>query len=105
MQTKEISVEALSGGTSITITNAAATSTQSPVVALPTNHPVGVPVGVTFIPDNKCYGRKGANPVAANDGTDQQFLANTPYRVELMVGERMAFISTLGGTISWTPAS
>ncbi len=105
MNFTEINMDVHTGGLCTLITNAAATSAQSPVVTQPTNHPAGAPVPILITPDNTCYGRKGANPTAVNDGTDQRFVANTPYRIQLMVGERMAFISTGGGTVHWAPNS
>ena len=105
MNYTEITTDVNAGGLCTLITNAAATSTPSPVVTQPSNHPTGAPVPVVFTPDNTCYGRKGANPTAVNDGTDQRFLANNAYRVQLLVGERMAFISTGGGTVHWAPNS
>ncbi|APW37165.1 hypothetical protein RD110_08100 [Rhodoferax koreense] len=105
MNITQITAEALTGGQSTSIVNAAGTSAQSPVVVRPANHPAGVPVKVLVTPDNTCFGRKGTNPTALNDGTDQVFVANTPYRIELMEGERMAFISTAGGTVKWTPGA
>lgn len=105
MHTTEISVEVLSGGQSSSIA-ISATSAQSPVVALPTNHPPGVPVKILFTPSVSCFGRKGSNPTALADGTDQTFLAGNTYRTELLVGDRMAFITSSGsGTVAWTPAA
>lgn len=103
MNYTEISVDVNTGGACTLIANAAATSAQSPVVTLPTGAAPGTPVPVIFTPDNTCYGRKGTSPVAVNDGTDQKFLANNAYRTQLLVGERMAFISTAGGTVHWAP--
>lgn len=103
MNTSEISLESLSGGQSANIALTTA-SAQGPVVTLPTNHPPGgVPVKCNFTPDVDCFYRKGVNPTALSDGTDQQVLAGNTYRTELMVGERLAFIVVAGtGNVKFT---
>lgn len=48
--------------------------------------------------------RKGANPTAVSDGTDQYIPANTPVHVELLVGEQLACILASGtGNAYFTP--
>lgn len=103
MNTTEIAVELLGGGqsTEIALTTASA---QGPVVTLPTNHPPGVPVKCLLSVDATCYGRKGTNPTAVA-ATDQRFPAGT-YRIELMVGERIALIMATGtGSANFTPSA
>lgn len=101
MNAIEISMEALTGGQSVLITLSAA-SAQGPAVTLPTNHPVGVPIKCIMTTDTNCFFRKGANPVAVADGTDQKLLAGNTYRIELLPGERIAAIAAGAGTLSFT---
>lgn len=105
MNITQISAEALSGGQSVKIATSV-TSAQGPVIANPTNHPKGAPVKCLITCDALTFGRNGTNPTALSDGTDQVFAANTPYRVELMEGERMAFIVPSGtGNVYFTPGA
>lgn len=105
MNTSQVSVEALSGGQSVKVATST-TSAQCPVVALPTNHLEGLPVKCTVVVDALSFMRKGANPVAVSDGTDQVLLANTLYRVELLEGERLAVIVPTGtGNVYFTPGA
>lgn len=103
MHNTEISIDLLSGGQSTSIV-LSAVSAQGPVVALPTNHPPGVPVKCTLTPDVNCWMRKGSNPTAVVD-VDQKLLAGNTYRVELLVGERIAAIAGGAGTLSFTPGA
>jgi len=103
MNNVEITLDTDAGGRSTLITVAAATSTQGPIIALPTNWPPGVPVPCIFVPSASMYVRKGANPTAVNDGTDMYVVAGNQYRTQLLVGERLAFINTAGGTVNFTP--
>lgn len=105
MHITAVDLEINNGGACTLITNAAATSAQSPAVAAPTNGSAALPAIVFVTPDNTCYCRKGTNPTAVNDGTDQKLIANVQYRVQLPIGEKMAFISTAGGTVHWAPSS
>lgn len=104
MNLTEISIDLLSGGQSVNIAMTT-TSAQGPVMTLPTNHPpAGVPVKVLLTPDTTCFIRKGSNPTALSDGTDQTLLAGNTYRAELMVGERIAVILASGtGNLKYTP--
>jgi len=105
MNISEVSIEALSGGQSVKVATST-TSAQLPVVALPTNHPEGVPVKCTVVVDAVSFFRKGVNPTAVLDGTDQILLANTLYRVELLEGERLAVIAATGtGNAYFTPGA
>lgn len=105
MNVTQVSAEALSGGQSSKI----ATSTVSalgPVIARATTDPVGVPIKCLILCDVLTFGRKGSSPTALSNGTDQVFAANVPYRVELMDGERMAFIvPTSTGNVYFTPGA
>lgn len=103
MNVVQISAEALSGGQSAKIATTTA-SAQGPVISLGTNQPKGTPVKCLITCDALTFGRKGTNPTALSDGTDQVFVANVPYLVELMEGERMAFIvPTSTGNVYFTP--
>lgn len=103
MNIVQISAAALSGGQSAKIATST-TSAQGPVVSLPDGHPEGVPVKCLITVDALTFGRKGTNPTALSNGTDQVFVANVPYLVELMEGERMAFIvPATTGNVYFTP--
>lgn len=103
MNIVQISAEALGGATSAKITTST-TSAQGPVVSLGTNQLDGTPIKCLITCDVLTFGRKGSNPTALSDGTDQAFVANVPYIVELMEGERMAFIvPTSTGNVYFTP--
>lgn len=105
MQITEITAEVLSGGQSAQIA-ISSTSAQGPLVSAPTNHPTGVPVKCLVTPDTICFCRKGTNPTALSNGTDQILLANTTYRVELLPGERMAFVTaSASGNVYFTPGA
>lgn len=104
MNISEVSMELLAGGQSTQITLSAA-SAQGPVVARPTNHPAGVPIKCTLLPSVACWVRKGTNPTALADGTDQALTAGVIHRVELMEGERIAAIAGGAGTLNFTPGA
>lgn len=105
MNITSISAEALAGGTSSKVA-LSVTSAQGPVIALATNHPKGAPVKCLITLDAAGFIRKGANPTAVSDGTDQYVPASTPFRVELMEGERVACILASGtGNMYFTPAA
>jgi hypothetical protein len=109
MKITEISVEVLSGGQSIKI---ATSTTSAPAggttaATLPTNAVKGAPISYLVTPDATCFVRKGTGTVTAvSDGTDQIMLANNSYRVELMEGEKLAFILASGtGNVYMTPGA
>lgn len=105
MNIVNIAAEALSGGQSVKVA-LSTTSAQGPVVSLPTNHPEGVPVKCLITLDAAGFIRKGTNPTAVSDGTDQYVPANTPFRVELMKNERVAAILATGtGNMYFTPGA
>jgi hypothetical protein len=105
MNVTQVSAEALSGGQSVKVATST-TSAQGPVIVQPTTLPKGVPVKCLVTCDVLTFGRKGSNPTAVSDGTDQVFAANVPYRVELMEGERMAFIVPAStGNVYFTPGA
>lgn len=91
MHVTEITLDIKAGGDSQKIATSTS-SAQSNAVTLPAQHPAGQPVPCTIVADAQCFVRKGANPTAVSDGTDQILLANTLYRVQLMPGEKLAFI-------------
>lgn len=100
-----ISAEALSGGQSAKVALSIA-SAQGPLVSIPTTHPKGVPLKCLVTLDVAGFIRKGTNPTAVADGTDQYVPANTPFRVELMDGERLAAILASGtGNMYFTPGA
>lgn len=103
MNISEISLELNAGGTSQKVAMST-TSAQSAAAALATNEPKGAPLKYVITPDAACFIRKGANPTALSDGTDLYLVANQSYRVELMDGEKMAFIVASGtGNVYITP--
>jgi len=102
MNITPIGLDLNTGGASTEVVLSAA-SAQGPVVTLPTNHPPGVPVKCWITTDVVCWIRKGSNPVAVS-GTDQK-LAVGSWRVELLVGERIAAIAGGAGTLNFTQNS
>lgn len=95
MQTTAISIEALSGGQSSKVA-LTTTSAQGPVVAQPAGVPAGTAIRCSLVLDAAGFFRKGANPTAVADGTDQLIPANTMVFVQLMPGERLAFVLASG---------
>lgn len=82
------------GGTSQAIA-VGAVSAQSAVIQ-------AASVIVTPMVDVFC--RRGVNPVALADGSDQILLAGFSYRVAgLVAGDRIAFIAAAAGTVYLTP--
>lgn len=103
MNSIEISLDLNTGGTSQKIA-ISATSAQSNAAAAGSSENKGGPIKYVITPDTDCFVRKGANPTAVSDGTDQLLKANTRYRVELMDGEKMAFVtSAAAGFVYITP--
>ena len=103
MYTTEITIDVKAGGDSAQIATSTA-SAQGPVVAQPTGHPIGEPVPCTVLSETLCFIRKGANPTALSNGTDQAIPANTLIRFGLMAGERIAVIVATGtGNVYFTP--
>jgi hypothetical protein len=100
-----IAAEALSGGQSQKVA-LSTTSAQTAAVSTPTGLPVGVPIKCLLTLDAAGFIRKGADPTAVSDGTDQYVPANTPFRVELMAGEKVAAILGTGtGNMYFTPGA
>jgi hypothetical protein len=96
----EITVEALTGGQSTKV----ALSTVSAQTAAVSAAVKGVPVRCLVTLDATGFVRKGTNPTAVADGTDQILLANNTYRVELMDGEKLAVVLAAGtGNLYFTP--
>jgi hypothetical protein len=89
----EISIEITTGGTSQKVA-ISGTSAQSAAAAASSTESKGVPIRYLLTADVNCFVRKGSNPTAVSDGTDQILIANQTYRVELMDGEKLAFITT-----------
>lgn len=102
MHVTQVGLDLNTGGASTEVVLSAA-SAQGPVVTLPTNHPPGVPVKCLITTDVTCWLRKGSNPTAVS-GTDQKLVAGT-YRIELLVGERIAAIAGGAGTLNFTQNS
>jgi hypothetical protein len=99
----EISLELNTGGTSQKLAISAA-SAQSNAAAAGSSENKGGPIKYLVTPDTACFVRKGANPTAVADGTDQYLSAGQAYRVELMDGEKMAFITSgATGSVYITP--
>lgn len=83
------------GGTSQAI-SVSATSAQSAAVVSPGS--------VVVTPTVDVFVRRGTNPTALANGTDQILLAGFSYRVgNLAEGERLAFIAASAGTVYVTP--
>ena len=102
MNVVEISIGLTDGGTSQKVAMST-TSAQSTAAAAATGESKGVPIKYLITPDAACFVRKGPNPTAVAD-TDQYLSANQTYRVELMDGEKMAFIMASGtGNVYITP--
>lgn len=103
MNINEISLELNTGATSQKVAMST-TSAQSAAAASTATESKGMPLKYVITPDANCFVRKGANPTALSDGTDQYLVANQSYRVELMDGEKMAFIVASGtGNVYITP--
>lgn len=103
MNITEVTVEITAGGTSQKLAISGA-SAQSAAAAAGTTENKGAPIKYLITPDVTCFVRKAANPTALADGTDQILLANNTYRVELMDGEKLAFITSgAAGFVYITP--
>jgi hypothetical protein len=99
----EISIGLTAGGTSQKLA-ISTTSAQSAAAAAASTENKGAPIKYLVTPDVNCFVRKAADPTAVSDGTDQILVANQTYRVELMDGEKMAFITASGsGNVYITP--
>jgi hypothetical protein len=103
MNVTEISINLTAGGTSQKLA-ISSTSAQSAAAAAASGESKGVPIPYVVTPDTDCFVRKGSNPTALSDGTDQFLASGNSYRVELMDGEKMAFITTsASGNVYITP--
>lgn len=101
----EYSADILSGGQSQKVA-LSTTSAQSTAITAPSGHPAGTPVPVLVLCDVPAFVRRGSNPAALNDGTDQILAAGTHYRVSVMSGEKLAFILASGtGNAYITPGA
>ena len=106
MNISEISLSLNTGGTSVKL---AISSTSAPMASAAAydstkGETKATPIPYVICPDTDCFVRKGASPTAVNDGTDMLLKANQQYRVELMDGEKMAFITTsASGNVYITP--
>lgn len=58
-------------------------------------------------PDTACFFRRGSNPTALSNGTDQYLAAGAAYRINgLNEGDKLAFILASGtGTVYITPGA
>jgi hypothetical protein len=102
MNVVEISIGLTAGGTSQKVA-ISTSSAQSAAAAAAATESKAVPLKYLITPDVACFVRKGADPTAVAD-TDQYLIANQTYRVELMDGEKMAFITASGsGNVYITP--
>lgn len=103
MNITEISISLNAGGTSQKLA-ISSTSAQSAAASSLSTESKGQPIPYVICPDTDCFVRKGANPTALSDGTDLLLKANQQYRVELMDGEKMAFVTTAAsGNVYITP--
>lgn len=99
MNVNQITLEVLSGGQSSKIA-IGTTSAQTAAVTAVSGQAV---VSVAFTPDVDCFVRRGTNPTAVSDGTDQFLLARTTYRCQMLPGEKLAFIASGAGNVYFTP--
>lgn len=82
MYSIEYSLPALAGGQS-SVVAVSGTSAQSAVIGFPS---------CVVTPTVDVFFRKGANPTAVSDGTDQILLANNSYRLHgLAASDKLAF--------------
>lgn len=103
MNNTQITAMAMSGGQSSKVVTST-TSAQSAAIAQPASVQNGAPVSVLITCDALTFGRYGENPTAVSDGTDQVFVANAPYRVQVMPGGKFAFIVPAAtGNVYLTP--
>lgn len=102
MNISEISMEILTGGQSSKVAISTA-SAQTPAMGTVWGQTA---VKAVFTPDVDCFVRRGANPTALADGTDQLVKANNAYRCEMLPGEKLAFITASGtGNVYFTPGA
>jgi hypothetical protein len=104
MNVVEISIGLTGGGTSQKLAISTTTAASAAAAALSSENK-GAPIKYLITPDVECFVRKGTGTVeAVADGTDQILIASQTYRVELMDGEKMAFITATGsGNVYITP--
>jgi hypothetical protein len=90
-----VSLNITSGGTSqkVAISTVAASTA---AIAAPTGLPTGAPVPVVLAVDVDAFVRRGANPTAVSDGTDQFVPAGILLRTEVQPGEKLSFITASG---------
>jgi hypothetical protein len=98
MSDVEYSMAALTGGQSqkIAVSAVSAQTTE-----------IGSSSYVVVTPDVNMFFRRGPNPTAVSDGTDQILLASLPMRLYgLRAGDKLAFITASGsGTVYITPGA
>lgn len=96
MNNIEYTLAANNGGTSLKASIATpGTSVQSAVIGMDT---------VVVTPTAACFFRKGVNPTATNDGTDQYLLPNNTYRIfGLLPTDKLAFNGPTACDIYITP--
>lgn len=105
MNTVEISATAMSGGQSSKIATST-TSAQSATISRPASVQPGAAASVLITCDVLTFGRydPAGNPTAVSDGTDQVFVPNLPYRIQVAPGGKFAFIVPTGtGNVYLTP--
>ncbi len=85
MEVRDVSFKISAGGDCQTIA-ISGTSAQSAAINA---------VDAVVTPTVTCFVRKGANPTALADGTDQQLLGGNQYRLnDLVSGQKLAFITS-----------
>lgn len=97
MNIVEISIGLPTAGTSEKVTLAAGSVQMASAAAAVTSEK-GQPIKYLVTPDTSVFVAKGTNPTAVNTGADLILIANNSYRVELMDGEKLAFIPVTGTT-------
>jgi hypothetical protein len=92
---QQITLIATTGGTSSKV---AVSTTSAQSAAISAQY-------IVVVSDVNVFFRRGANPVALADGTDQLLIANTPHRlVGHKAAEKFAFITATGtGNVYITP--
>lgn len=93
MNITDISTEVLAGGQSQQIV---LSTTSAPTTAVPALNPGESSKTVTFVVDAACFVRRGTNPTALSNGTDQYLIANKLYRCQMQAGEKLAFVMATG---------
>lgn len=103
MHTTAMTLDVLSGGQSQKVA-LSTTHAETTAITQPITLPAGQPVRCQLALDAAGFIRRGTNPVALSDGTDQYIPANTLVFVHMMAGEKLSIILASGtGNAYFTP--